>query len=379
VYGTVGYAPPEQYGDKPKTEPRSDVYALGATLYRLLTNDDPSNHPLKFPQLPALPANIQHVLQRALENDVKRRITAREMREMLEKVLVPETGSPVPVFLPQDKARGIKERAGIWLRFIGFLVLVTLIGSLLSWVGSGLIGQVAVYGFDNELGASLMGLGLVSGLVMALMLGSGLGGPGSFSKLGFLLGLILSMPILGALFLITLAQFCELRTVAGDPLAHLTVAAVGSLIFVLLGLFRGLRKAHHSILAFIVPLLLIAAPAWWAGNDPRAWLEVATYRWPGREIPMLQVRLDRERPTASIEWGSEFLVPYVAVTKASVRGLAVVVEASVSELAPVVPHVWRDLLYPESEPRRPTTTLSSGLPGRSYDCLCPCPFQAPSR
>ncbi|HEY1013026.1 MAG TPA: serine/threonine-protein kinase, partial [Herpetosiphonaceae bacterium] len=35
--GTPGYAPPEQYGGQ--TEPRSDLYSLGATLYVLLTGE----------------------------------------------------------------------------------------------------------------------------------------------------------------------------------------------------------------------------------------------------------------------------------------------------------------------------------------------------
>jgi serine/threonine-protein kinase len=37
---TPGYSPPEQYGFG-KTDPRSDVYALGATLYKALTLQDP--------------------------------------------------------------------------------------------------------------------------------------------------------------------------------------------------------------------------------------------------------------------------------------------------------------------------------------------------
>jgi hypothetical protein len=37
---TPGYAPPEQYG-KGKTDTRSDIYALGATLYKILTGQDP--------------------------------------------------------------------------------------------------------------------------------------------------------------------------------------------------------------------------------------------------------------------------------------------------------------------------------------------------
>ncbi len=38
-FGTIGYAPPEQYGGL--TDIRSDIYAFGATLYHLLTNHDP--------------------------------------------------------------------------------------------------------------------------------------------------------------------------------------------------------------------------------------------------------------------------------------------------------------------------------------------------
>lgn len=39
--GTPGYAPPEQYGVAGHTDPRSDLYSLGATLYHALTGQAP--------------------------------------------------------------------------------------------------------------------------------------------------------------------------------------------------------------------------------------------------------------------------------------------------------------------------------------------------
>ena len=85
IFGTTGYAPPEQY--QSQSEPKSDVYALAATLYHVLTGDDPQNHPFDFPQVAMLPAGFSGALSAALEQDVRRRCTAAELRAALEKAL----------------------------------------------------------------------------------------------------------------------------------------------------------------------------------------------------------------------------------------------------------------------------------------------------
>jgi hypothetical protein len=80
-YGTPGYAAPEQYsGD---AAPASDVYGLAATLYHLLTDDDPTAHPLEFPQLQRLPPDVVALLQPALARDPNARPTPRAFQAAL--------------------------------------------------------------------------------------------------------------------------------------------------------------------------------------------------------------------------------------------------------------------------------------------------------
>lgn len=87
VYGTDGYAPPEQYRGRPV--PRSDVFAAAATIYHLLTDDDPREHPFKWPKLAGLPQELALALERALRPDPERRSTAAELRVALETLSTP--------------------------------------------------------------------------------------------------------------------------------------------------------------------------------------------------------------------------------------------------------------------------------------------------
>jgi serine/threonine protein kinase len=82
IFGTSGYAPREQY--QHQVEARSDVYALAATLYHLLTDDDPRYHPFEFPRLDELPPGLAAALKPALAQDVGQRLTASQLRQMLQ-------------------------------------------------------------------------------------------------------------------------------------------------------------------------------------------------------------------------------------------------------------------------------------------------------
>ncbi len=82
--GSVGYAPPEQYMGK--TEPRSDLYSLAATMHHLLTGRDPQlEPPFSFPQLrdlnPAVSKQTADVVMRALDKELEKR--PRDARAML--------------------------------------------------------------------------------------------------------------------------------------------------------------------------------------------------------------------------------------------------------------------------------------------------------
>ncbi|MBX3166848.1 MAG: serine/threonine protein kinase [Candidatus Eremiobacteraeota bacterium] len=74
--GSAGYSPLEQYQGAGGTDPRSDIYALGATLFHLITNRVPpspvelvsENQPMPSPRRwnPTLPGNIEQILLKML-------------------------------------------------------------------------------------------------------------------------------------------------------------------------------------------------------------------------------------------------------------------------------------------------------------------------
>jgi eukaryotic-like serine/threonine-protein kinase len=94
--GTPGYAPPEQY--QGNADPRSDLYALGATLHHLLTNRDPRNYaPFDFPPVrtlnPQLSPEIERALTRALKNDINQRYqSAAAMKQDIYEILLNRFG-----------------------------------------------------------------------------------------------------------------------------------------------------------------------------------------------------------------------------------------------------------------------------------------------
>src|SRR6266699_1456858 len=105
---TVGYAPPEQLHGMP--EPRSDLYALGATLHRVLTHHDAVNNKpsiFSFPPIrslrPDLSPAFEQVLMKALSPAIEpRRPTAAHI-ERADIHLPPSATQPGVLPAVQDQ------------------------------------------------------------------------------------------------------------------------------------------------------------------------------------------------------------------------------------------------------------------------------------
>ncbi|MBX7254373.1 MAG: protein kinase [Candidatus Promineofilum sp.] len=113
LLGTQGYAAPEQYG-MGQSDARSDIYALGATLFSLLTGQDPGQlSPLKpLPPVrsyrPDISPELETVILRATRmNAAERWQSTQELRHAIASGPLPTTErspTPPPPPLPSPSA-----------------------------------------------------------------------------------------------------------------------------------------------------------------------------------------------------------------------------------------------------------------------------------
>lgn len=148
VYGTVGYAAAELY--EGKAEPRSDVYALAATMYHLLTDDDPRDHPFQFPRVDAIPNPLRGTLAQALANEVDKRPTAAEFERQLLlafQALYPSSSSaPLsrPISFPNgEQATNRQELVSLCVAHWDYSGEILYDGSIAHWLRDALHDPVA--------------------------------------------------------------------------------------------------------------------------------------------------------------------------------------------------------------------------------------------
>lgn len=71
--GTVGYAAPEQFGGHGQTDPRTDIYCLGATLYHLVTGKSPCEPPYEIRPIreinPALSGGLERIILKCTQRN----------------------------------------------------------------------------------------------------------------------------------------------------------------------------------------------------------------------------------------------------------------------------------------------------------------------
>ncbi|MHB2020444.1 MAG: protein kinase domain-containing protein [Candidatus Xenobia bacterium] len=111
--GSPGYAPPEQYSGQ--TDPRSDLYALGASMHHLLTGKDPTETrtPFKFEPVsgvnPSVSQTLSDIVAKCIDIDPSKRFnSALELKKALQACAGVQTGviSAVPPSPPPPAHKG---------------------------------------------------------------------------------------------------------------------------------------------------------------------------------------------------------------------------------------------------------------------------------
>jgi len=111
-YGSMGYAPPEQYG-RAQTTPRSDIYSMGVVLYQLLSGYEPTTTPFQFPalrsQVATVPAELATLIMDMIELDENKRpasiqIVSQRLQGMATSPVHPLTQSSSGPFQPSSGA-----------------------------------------------------------------------------------------------------------------------------------------------------------------------------------------------------------------------------------------------------------------------------------
>ena len=132
---STGYAPMEQYvaGGVQIFTPTTDIYSLGATLYKLLTGTTPPAANIVFDDgLPALPANISATTERAIRAAMQpKRQRPQSIKDFLELLNKPEREDITIIAkkekLPPQKQPSSSNKLPIFIGVVVALLLATVV------------------------------------------------------------------------------------------------------------------------------------------------------------------------------------------------------------------------------------------------------------
>lgn len=151
---TPGYAPPEQYGQG-STDPRSDIYALGATLYNVLTEKEPLESVQRMAGAamqsarqanPQVPEHVSQAIQKAMEINPSRRFqSASEFKAALQGNRVAPTAvfSPVKA-TPATQVAPAPFQTGLPVKSTASAIPAKKSRSLFLGAGAGVVGVICL-------------------------------------------------------------------------------------------------------------------------------------------------------------------------------------------------------------------------------------------
>jgi len=119
VFGTFDYAAPEQWGEMAYGKPgaKSDVFAFGATLYRLLTAESPRfPHPSELPDVPELQTLLLECLKPNPDKRPALEAVMARLSSLRDKGTVKEDTTPVPGKIFRDRLKdGTEGPEMVWI------------------------------------------------------------------------------------------------------------------------------------------------------------------------------------------------------------------------------------------------------------------------
>ena len=89
--GTLGYAAPEQFGGMGQTDPRTDIYCLGVTMYHLVTGKNPAEPPYELYPIrtinPQLSYGLEYIIAKCIRRNPEERYqSVAEVKKDLDDI-----------------------------------------------------------------------------------------------------------------------------------------------------------------------------------------------------------------------------------------------------------------------------------------------------